>query len=249
MQGSLHILDPKDFQPEEEGLGVALEITSENLTKGLYEQRMAKAGSSGRAVYDRIKLAAPHGVCPLCGVRQVATLDHHLPRAKFAALSVVPLNLIPACYDCNRFKLDGRPSSESDQTLNPYFEDVSVSRWLRCQVIEGAPAVVRFFVEAPSDWSATLEERVRHHFATFRLGELYSYHAITELSSVRSLLRQILDAVGESTVRTYLAAQSWSAQADTLNSWKGAMYEALAANDWYCAGGFDRLAGGGSALL
>jgi 5-methylcytosine-specific restriction endonuclease McrA len=238
IDGTVHLLEPHDFQPEKAGLGRTLAITSQDLNRGLYVDRMAKPGSAGRPIYDQIKLAAPHGVCPLCGVRQVSTLDHYLPRSKFAALSVAPLNLVPACFECNRSKQDSKPSTELDKTFHPYFEDTTSIRWLQCEVIEGVPAIVRFFVKIGSGLSVTLEERIRHHFTVFGLDGLYAHHATTELSSIRSLLRWTLEAAGSAAVRNFLGDQARSAQVNDLNSWKGAMYEALSGNDWYCSGGF-----------
>jgi hypothetical protein len=237
----LYLLDPKDFQPEAGGLGVALSITSHDLTKGLYEQRMAKPGSGGRAVYDRIKLAAPNGRCPLCGVRQVSTLDHHLPKILFAALAVAPLNLVPACSECNKSKLDVRPRSAIEQTLHPYFDDITTNRWLRCQVIESVPPIVSYYVDPPAEWPDVLKERVAHHFLLFRLNEVYSFQATAEMSSSRWLLQQTLNAAGASAIRAYAQSQAKSALKDNLNSWKGAMYEAQAASEWYCSGGFGAL--------
>ena len=72
----------------------------------VYDGRMAAQGSPGRTIYDAIKLASPNGLCPLCGQRVVATLDHYLPKSRYAALAVNPANLIPACSDCNKAKSD-----------------------------------------------------------------------------------------------------------------------------------------------
>lgn len=235
----LHLLKPSDFQPEKEGLGVSLKITSEDLTVKLYERRMVPIGSPGRWVYDQIRLAAPNDVCPLCGIRKVSTLDHYLPRAQFAALSVTPLNLVPACFDCNRYKHDGAPQREEEQTLSPYFEDVSGVQWLRGEVEEGKPATVLFSVGEPPEWPRTLIERVKYHFQVFKLGELYSHHATSDISSIRRLLRQLAKMQGADGVRNYLNSCAASAREQNLNSWKGAMYEALATNEWYCSGGFD----------
>src|SRR5581483_10416899 len=69
----MHLLNPKEFQPEDDGMGVTLRISSKDLAQGLYERRMAKEGASGREVYDRIRVACD--ICPLCGVRDVKTID------------------------------------------------------------------------------------------------------------------------------------------------------------------------------
>lgn len=238
----VHRLDPTKFQPENSGLGIPLKITSNDLTSKLYEQRMAKAGSPGRKIYDQLRLAPVNGLCPLCGVRKVGTLDHYLPRATFAALAVTPLNLIPACSDCNWLKHNKRPTKEEEQTLNPYVDDVTDTQWLFATAREGAPATVHFSVGNPPGWTPTLVERVRYHFEIYKLAELYSHHAMTEISSIRRLLRQMRAIQGSEGVRTHLKQCEDSAREHDTNSWKAALFAALAASDWYCSGGFDAVA-------
>ncbi|MFC9673897.1 HNH endonuclease [Streptomyces sp. NPDC056949] len=203
---------------------------------------MAKLGSPGRAIYDLIKLAPRNDLCPLCGVRKVGTLDHYLPRASYSALSVTPLNLIPACSECNRFKHDKRPTREEDQTFNPYVDDVTKSRWLVAVTEEGAPATVRFSVGKPTGWPNSLVARARYHFEVYKLGELYSHHATSEMSGIRRLLRQMHSLQGKIGVQTHLKDCEDSAREHDVNSWKAAMFAALADNEWYCDGGFDVLA-------
>ena len=44
----------------------------------LYDRVLVKGGERG--TYDRLKSLARFGRCPLCGQRDVKTLDHYLPR-------------------------------------------------------------------------------------------------------------------------------------------------------------------------
>ncbi|WDT56497.1 HNH endonuclease [Streptomyces sp. G7(2002)] len=235
----LHLLNVADFRPEGVNSGTLLKITSKDLSEKLYDDRMAHPKSSGRKIYDQIKLAAPNDACPLCGIRRVSTLDHYLPKAHFATLSVTPLNLIPACSECNKVKLDVAPTRKEEQTLFPYFEDVSEAQWIQCSVIAEKPAILRFTVSEPAHCSRVLINRVRHHFEVFKLGELYSHHANNDLASIRWLLRKLFDQLGDQGVRTYLRDHAESARKVGINSWKVAMYEALAESEWYCTGGFD----------
>lgn len=62
--------------------------------KILYEQKFARKEQGGRKYYDAIKLLAPYGRCPLCGQREVKTLDHYLPKSKFPLYAVTPYNLM-----------------------------------------------------------------------------------------------------------------------------------------------------------
>ena len=122
----------------------------------VYTQRMAKAGSPGRHVYDDILSSSPQGRCPLCTQRLASTLDHYMPKSRFPELAVAPLNLVPACSDCNKAKLAAMPTSAETVTLHPYYDDLGEDVWLRARVVELSPAAIRFDVLPPASWNAVL---------------------------------------------------------------------------------------------
>ena len=204
----------------------------------VYDNRMARRGSVGRPLYDRLQSAAPQGRCPLCGQRTVSTLDHYLPKAKFPVLAVVPANLVPACLDCNKAKLDAVATAAEDQTLHPYFDDVDRDSWLAAVIVEELPASLVFSVRRCASWDNITDARVRTHFKIFKLGELYGSHAAEELLNIRYQLCELGGAGGAVAVRTHLQEQAKSRAAHQVNSWQTAMYRALAASDWFCTGGY-----------
>jgi hypothetical protein len=206
--------------------------------EAVYTQRMAKKGAPGRDVYDALFTSAPQGKCPLCGHRTVSTLDHHLPKALYPALAVAPLNLVPACSDCNKSKLASVPANANEETLHPYFDDIDGDRWLAAEVVLARPAALRFFVEAPAHWSATLRSRVERHFQTFGLGRLYSSEAADELLNIRHQLRAMHESGGAALVQIELRERAESCQQARRNGWRTATYQAFADSDWFCDGGF-----------
>jgi len=206
--------------------------------EAVYTNRMAKKGAPGRDAYDTLFTSAPQGKCPLCGHRTVSTLDHHLPKAHYPALAVVPLNLIPACGDCNKAKLASLPGTASEETLHPYFDDISDDRWLYADVIEEEPAALRFFVNAPAHWAAVLAARVDLHFRTFGLAKLYAAEAADELLNIRHQL-QIIHAVGGAAmVCAELEERAKSSSVIRLNGWRTVTFETFADSVWFCEGGF-----------
>jgi 5-methylcytosine-specific restriction endonuclease McrA len=206
--------------------------------ENLYDRHMARSKSRGRGIYDSLMIAAPFDQCPFCGHRTVSTLDHALPKAQHPALAVTPINLIPCCKDCNHDKGIKSPETAEEQFLNAYFDDVSNSRWLYAEIIESSPPGSRFFVKVPDDWDNEIADRVENHFAKLRLAKLYASQAGRQLQNMRSALAEIYDAVGVNAVREDLERRCRGCNNVALNSWEGALYEAAAANDWYCDGGF-----------
>lgn len=216
---------------------VAPDVTKAEMEK-VYTQRMAKVGAPGREIYDEIFAAPPGGRCPLCVQRSVTTLDHHLPKALFPALAVAPLNLVPACSDCNKAKLDAAPATAGDVPLHPYYDDLGNGAWLVGTVVEARPAAVRFTVERPAGWSDTLNARVANHFRTLGLGRLFAAEAADELVNIRHQLTMLHGVAPRTAVKDELERRADSAAAVRPNGWRAATYRAWHGSDWFCEGGF-----------
>lgn len=204
----------------------------------VYTGRMAKVGQPGRAVYDRLRLAPVDGLCPLCGHRPVDSLDHHLPKQQFPSLAVVPANLVPACFSCNKLKETYVPTRAQQETLHPYFDDVSRETWLVAMVLPIQPAAVVFAAYPPAAWPALLQQRVAHHLHQFELSSLYTAQAAVELTNIRFGLNEVYASGGAAAVQHHLDREARSRRHHCLNSWQSALYTALAADAWYCSGGF-----------
>jgi hypothetical protein len=204
----------------------------------VYTGRMAKLGAPGRILYDELLASPKGGTCPLCGHRQVGTLDHFLPKESFPSLAVAPDNLIPACSDCNKTKHNHVPTLPSEVTIHPYFDDLSDDTWLEARVIQTKPAAVSFHVAEPPGWSSLMGTRARYHFDLFKLPSLYSAQAASELSGIRFALATVNGSDGADGVKRHLTLQAKSRRRASKNSWQTATYQALADSPWFCAGGF-----------
>ncbi|WP_419880601.1 hypothetical protein ACN6MY_13185 [Peribacillus sp. B-H-3] len=163
----------------------------------------------------------------------VSTLDHHLPKAKYPALAVTPINLIPSCYDCNKTKTAARPLRAEEETLHPYFDDIEDDLWLEAEVLPQKPLGFKFYVERPDNWDELKYKRVKNHFSTFKLGPLYSIFAAEEFSMRDLTLKKIFDKSGPTELKTQLEDYVESTERVHLNSWQSAMFRALARSEWF----------------
>lgn len=204
----------------------------------VYTQRMAKSGAPGRDIYDEIFASSPGGRCPLCMQRFVATLDHHLPKAHFPSLAVAPLNLIPACSDCNKAKLDVIPTTAEEVPLHPYYDELGDEVWLKAIVIQSRPTALRFVVTRAANWTNTLATRVDNHFRSLGLAALFASEAAEELLNIRHQLSALSDAYPEDGVRDELERRAASCASARPNGWRTAAYRAWFESDWFCNGGF-----------
>lgn len=211
-------------------------VTAEEMST-LYERQMSAASGPARPIYDAIRAAPLYGICPLCGHRVVTTLDHHLPKSRYPALAVCPLNLIPSCTDCNQAKGIRFPTLPQEQTLHPYFDNFESTRWLHAYVLEQTPPSVRFHTLVPPGVVPEIGDRLQRHFVIFKLGPLYSANASQELVNISGTLKNLYVSGGAEEVQNHLREQERSRRAAHLNSWQTAMYGALLANHWFCQGG------------
>lgn len=201
--------------------------------KFLYGKLLTK-GIPARDYYEKIL----HGskMCPFCGYRPAKTLEHYLPKSKFPTYAVDPLNLIPCCRDCNSIKL-AHVQAEMEETLHPYYDNVDGDQWLFAEIEEVREIGFKFYTKKPSNWSEKLYQKVNYHFLSFELSNIYSIYASSELSDQAYTLKSLYDLGGPQVVRSRLFEFQTSAQKPYLNSWKSAMFEALANNVWFCSSG------------
>lgn len=209
------------------------EITNIDMKK-IYTNKLVKGAQPGRKYYDKYIIAAKNGICPLCGQREVSTLDHYLPKMKYPSLAVSPINLIPSCIDCNKGKNDKVFRASEEETLHPYYDNIEDVEWLYAKVTEKIEPIITFEVRRPDSWNDLLFNRVKTHFNEFKINKLYSTQAAVEISGIKFGLVKVYNKRGAQGVKEELNERFESYSMDNLNSWKTAMYRSLSQNDWVC---------------
>lgn len=216
-------------------------VTRDELV-ALYAEHMSATKGAARAVYDHIRNAAPNKKCPLCGIGTVAVLDHHLPKAKYPDLSIVSANLVPACHFCNDTKRARYPKNPGEQTLHPYYDEWLLSnRWISAALDHGTPPVLVYSASPPSSWSQIDQQRVRRHFNVCGLGKTYTSNANDDLGPLKARLVPLEKRGGSAAVQAYLMEEAASFD-KRQNSWQLSMFETLASDQWFVAGGFHSIA-------
>jgi 5-methylcytosine-specific restriction endonuclease McrA len=205
----------------------------------LYERVLVKGGE--RSTYDRLKSLARFARCPLCGQRDVKTLDHYLPRASFPEFCVTPANLVPSCTDCNKAKLDYVADRYERQSFHPYFDD-----WSGVILVKAAPVIadrvdVIFSIDRHGDIPPPWVERAEWHFRLLNLGNLYREHASVELVQRKSEFRDTYSVEGSSGLKEDLRIEADSRSKPFPNAWQPALYRGLSASEEFCDGGFEKI--------
>ncbi|UUU30975.1 HNH endonuclease [Streptomyces sp. CA-210063] len=228
--GRLHDLQSSDFQIPE--------VDARDAVKWLYVNGMVRKGGPCRVIYDELMAAPTNERCPMCGHGIVRQLDHVMPKSKFPTLCIDPLNLVPACSDCNTLKGDYEATCAENTLLHPYVDRIDSERWLHARVIHDEIVRLEFFALPPTGWDDLLSSRVDHHFALLRLGSLYAVQANRTLANIRQILTAQFRAGGETMVRDYLASEAHTRLAVHRNGWEGVAYDALASDERFVRGAF-----------
>lgn len=206
--------------------------------KGLYKEHLSATNGAARAVYDRIRNAAPNNRCPLCGVGNVAHCDHHLPKSRYPDLSILPINLVPACHFCNDKKRAKYPTTAGRQTFHPYFDQHLLrDAWVRATLNPGPPPVLVFDTAPPRTWPAIDQERVWRHFDACGLAITFTTNANDELPIIRDRLILQASRGGTAAVQQFLDDER-GVHSNRPNSWQYATYRTLAADVWFVNGGY-----------
>ncbi|WP_394130741.1 HNH endonuclease [Shewanella maritima] len=208
-----------------------------NLTKSelvkLYDSYFVGSKKPGRSIYNSLMLAADEK-CPFCGgIGRPRNLDHYLPKAHFPFFSVLPINLVPSCRDCN---MDGKGQgfaiSKGMQVIQPYLDDLKFfnEQWIYASYTPGVndePGTFVYSVNPPENWDIEEKKRVHTHFKDFDLAVRYATKAaeelitcLTQINSLKSLNipdNQIKQALIEPVI----------AQAPFVNHWRRGMYQAI----------------------
>lgn len=208
-------------------------VTKDEMIK-VYTGRMVNKKGPGRRYYEKLRYPKGHDKCPLCGQLPIKSLDHYLAKTDYPTLAVSPNNLVPACKDCNEIKSTAAPTKSEEETLHPYFDNIDGDQWLYAKVLQTSPVSFSFYINPPTGASPILAERVKYHFKLYKLDALYKTEAATEVSDMAYRMSNLLIISGPQVVQQHLAETANSCFHSRKNSWKTAMYQALAADSWYC---------------
>jgi hypothetical protein len=213
-------------------------LRKSELTK-LYSQYFVPESKPARQLYEALKITSS-GKCPLCGeVGHVRTLDHYLPKSNFPLYSVLPLNLVPCCRDCNSEKLNAFSTNQEGQTLHPYFdsEKFFAEKWVDARVVRTSPPVIEYLVSPPAGWPNGDKLRVQAHFTEYGLGSKFSTEAAADLAETIHTRRTTMAANSPEEFASYLAERSNNASLP-INNWRRVMFAALSSDEWFCSQDF-----------
>ena len=202
----------------------------------LYDQYLLGAGKPARQIYEELLVSARER-CPFCGgIGRPRNIDHFLPKSRFPQFSILPVNLVPSCRDCN---MDGKAAriavSAEDQIIHPYWDETCFFdvQWIFARFesdIFDPQLRIEYFVCAPAGWSVVDRARAIYHFAAFDLPLRYALKASEHAGVVQGQIRRMQSAgVSNSEIIDFLL-QPGIESAGFPNHWRVGLYQAFIAS-------------------
>ncbi|EGH8479465.1 HNH endonuclease [Escherichia coli] len=219
-----------------------------NLTKSklinLYENNLRNKDKPARVYYDEL-LVSSGEKCPFCGdIGQTKNLDHFLPKAHFPEFSIMPLNLVPSCRDCNMGeKGEGYAINEAEQSLHPFIDkDIFFQeQWVFADYINEDDGAISYYVQCPLNWRQEDKDRAFNHFNNLNLAARYQLEAgkhfsevIDQRDSFATTLKQYVPTATPEMIRdAFISAtlQPIINSGQFHNHWKKVMYQCLARSE------------------
>ncbi|MBV7434193.1 zinc finger-like domain-containing protein [Cardiobacteriaceae bacterium TAE3-ERU3] len=188
----------------------------------LYTQYLKKSG-----IYDEIKSNAES--CLYCLISSIDSLDHYLPKSIFPQFSILPINLVPSCTECNsKLKRDNFFNIKEDQLIHPYLDKSYYfeEKWIYCSfnLTDDYP-IFNFYVNCPDDWDQADKKRVVKHFNFFNLSKRYSVNAVKEYVNILSV--QSKSTPDLNVLCNYILKPIADNELISINSWRRSMYQAI----------------------
>ncbi|MTC16023.1 HNH endonuclease [Providencia alcalifaciens] len=206
----------------------------------LYSNNLRNKEKPAREFYDKL-LVSSGEKCPFCGdIGITKNLDHFLPKAHFPEFSVMPLNLVPSCRDCNMGEKGASfATTEAEQTIHPYIDkDIFFqNQWVFANYIYEDTGAIRYHVNCPVEWRQVDKDRAHNHFINLDIARRYSIEAGKHLSEVidqkqafKKMLRGLMPQLpSELIVKGFIDAtlQPVIDSHQFKNHWKRVMYQCI----------------------
>lgn len=206
----------------EESDSVAGSLTGTNLKK-LYTYNFYRS-----LHYDEIRSSSD--ICPYClSEDRPKTLDHFLPKSNFYEYSILPLNLVPACRDCNsERKRDFIPKSLEELFIHPYldFDCFFNEQWIDIEVvIMDDIEAIRYYPNPPEEWSPLNRKRAKKFFYKMELDTIFLNRSKHEFKTLKKRIERCKNnGQSQRTIRDELKQDSESWKEVSVNHWKVVLF-------------------------
>ena len=201
-------------------------LPSEKLSESDMKFLYTKFKNEGRSFYEVLRNNTFFKKCPYCEKRDVSELDHFLSQNSYPMFTIIPMNLVPSCHDCNTGKLD-----KNLEIIHPYFEDTRKEKWMICEIkVIFQVMVVSYKLSFKNTtFSSDTKKRIINTVNMFKLHVNYATWAASLISNKKGVWKSQIQKGGVFALVNLINEEykSINSQMESDNSYKKVFYRSL----------------------
>ncbi|RTZ10952.1 HNH endonuclease [Flavobacterium sp. GSP27] len=139
-------------------------------------------------------------VCQYCTINSANTLDHIIPKSEFSEFAVNPKNLLPACSECNGYKLDRFKNNNDRLFLNLYTDILPASQYLFVDIqITNGVVVADYRLSNSNNINVQLFSIIESHYGKLHLFRRFKSKTNTIISEMTNSINASIGKVSKQT--------------------------------------------------
>ena len=173
------------------------------------------------------------GTCQYCGVGKPNSMDHYLPISDYPEFSVLGINLIPCCKECNE-KKKSFWKTNTRGIINFYLDVIPNSQFLFGTVhfTQNIPCIKYEIRNDNNIIDLDFFEIIKKHFSRLELIKLYDEESTDELDEIIRLLSIYISNPEPISLKAKLLEDATELQVKFgTNYWRAIMRVSLAKSD------------------
>jgi len=235
MQDTIELRYQRYCENKEDLSVIEVETFTQDQKKALLHcyEVSTKALESVKKQISELQEPTVRGKCQYCGIGVPTTFDHYMPKGIFPEYSVLPINLVPCCYECNNIRGENwLLENKQRMTVNLYFDDLLMVKCLFSEISYSDNIPETNFQMWSIDPSANNQsfEQLKRHYSMLDLEKRYKLQAAGVISETkRSIVIHTKLPCSREEIKQWLLDEA-RAKSDTfgINYWEASLMEGLA---------------------
>ena len=174
--------------------------------------------------------------CPYCLISEPRTIDHYMPKELFPEFSILPINLISCCSDCNNLRNTAWVKASNRTTINAYFDTLENKRFLYAETyFESNIPQIKFIIQNNEGISEYIFKIITNHFDLLQLQHRYRNQVGNVISEIHTRFSKPMHRSMTQVQKKSLLIEEANSHRDTngANYWKAAVLEALSNSEQF----------------
>ncbi|MCC7532697.1 MAG: hypothetical protein IT246_02025 [Bacteroidia bacterium] len=174
------------------------------------------------------------GTCQYCGIQKPNTIDHYLPQADFPEFSVLALNLLPCCNDCNTKKNNYWLDNGFRGIINFYIDNLPQIQFLFCDITFDTTSEIpniSYRLDIPTTINPRLRTIITNHFTRLDLCNKYGGYIHDFITDKINSIVSYLNSNDPSDIKQRIESETTNlSNRYGINNWRTVLTDELSKN-------------------